>query len=365
MKDAAELASSSEDYQRLEYSLKLNLRLVNGRFKDMKIYQINSSSVSSAERFMGRTQIEAMEMVTPSNLERLQALTKLRGRLNISKDRPKKFTFGTIVENADDISQDTEYTFCVFRVGVGRSYCYKRAPGEEIESIPLRDGYDSVYLESSNQDQHHRFQMQYIVYHADNVILTHVIKCRVEIEKLPAALELPACNICGADAALYCENDHDYFCQTCDELAHEGDENEDANDERAMTKHQLRVQHNRVPIRESPPQRFGFCPDHPKRANEYYDRLRNQAFCAMCAIDKAQGKKDGQNALVSLATAYSSAKKRARNPDAALEQRKQKLRNQMDQISSKIAAIKGQAQTAQDTITKIVEKALKDLCEVV
>ena len=85
----------------------------------------------------------------------------------------------------------------------------------------------------------------------------------------------------------------------------------------------------------------------------------------MCAIDKAQGKKHGENPYVSLAAAYSSAKKKARNPDAALEQRKQKLRNQMDQISSKIAAIKGQAQTAQDTITKIVEKALKDLCEVV
>ena len=365
MRDAAELASSSEDYQRLEYSLKLNLRLVNGRFKDMRMYQINSSSVSSAERFMGRTQIETMEMVTPSNLERFQALTKRRGGLNISKDRPKKFTFGTIVENPDDIMQDTEYTFCVFRVGVGRSYCYRRAPTEEIENIPLRDGYDSVYLESSNQDQHHRFQMQYIVYHADNVILTHVIKCRVEIEKLPGALELPACSICGADATLYCENDHDYFCQTCDELAHEGDENEDVYDERAMTMHQLRVRHSRVPIREATPQRFGFCPDHPKRQNEYYDRLRNQAFCALCAIERAQGRKDGQTGLVSLAAAYSSAKKRARNPDAALDQRKEKLRNQMDQISSKIAAIKGQAQTAQDTITKIVEKALKDLSEVV
>ena len=63
----------------------------------------------------------------------------------------------------------------------------------------------------------------------------------------------------------------------------------------------------------------------------------------MCAIDMAQGKKDGQNSMVSLESAYSAAKKRAKNPDAALEQRKQMIRNQMDQISGKIAAIKNQA----------------------
>jgi len=38
MKDAAVMPSTSAEYQRLEYSLKLNLRLVNGRFKDLKVY---------------------------------------------------------------------------------------------------------------------------------------------------------------------------------------------------------------------------------------------------------------------------------------------------------------------------------------
>lgn len=72
--------------------------------------------------------------------------------MNISKNAPKKFTFGTIVEKAEDISQDTEYTFCVFKVGVGKSYCHKYTPGEDIESIPLKDGYDSVNLEYSNNN---------------------------------------------------------------------------------------------------------------------------------------------------------------------------------------------------------------------
>ena len=91
-------------------------------------------------------------MVTPANLERFEALTKFRGRLNISRNEPKKFTFGTIVEDADDLSQDTEYTFLVFKVGVGKSYCHKTAPGENAESIPLKEGFDSVYLENPNQN---------------------------------------------------------------------------------------------------------------------------------------------------------------------------------------------------------------------
>ena len=60
----------------------------------------------------------------------------------------------------------------------------------------------------------------------------------------------------------------------------------------------------------------------------------------------AQGKKDGQNGLVSLDSAYTIAKKRAKNPDAALEQRKQMIKNQMDVIQNKITAIKAQANNA-------------------
>ena len=126
MKDAAELAQSAEEYHRLEYSLKLNLRLVNSRLTDLKIHQLNSSTVAFNERFHDRTQIEAMEMVTDENQDDLENLTKLRGRLNISKNNPKMFTFGTIIEDAEAISVDKKYTFCVFRVGVGRSYCRKR-----------------------------------------------------------------------------------------------------------------------------------------------------------------------------------------------------------------------------------------------
>ena len=81
----------------------------------------------------------------------------------------------------------------------------------------------------------------------------------------------------------------------------------------------------------------------------------------MCAIDMAQGKKDGQNNLVSLDHAYSVATQRAANPDAALEQRKAMIKQQMDQIAQKIEAIKKQSQLAQNKITEMVEEALKQL----
>jgi hypothetical protein len=72
--------------------------------------------------------------------------------LNIPKGNPKVFTFGTIIERAEDLSEDTEYTFCVFRVGVGKSFCYKPTD-EEIkapEGILPKEGYDSINLENSN-----------------------------------------------------------------------------------------------------------------------------------------------------------------------------------------------------------------------
>ena len=62
--------------------------------------------------------------------------------------------------------------------------------------------------------------MQYILYSADNVILTHVIKCRIDVGELQQALELEVCALCSEPAAIYCEDDQMYFCASCDELAH-------------------------------------------------------------------------------------------------------------------------------------------------
>lgn len=53
IKDQAKLAESQEEFQRLEYALKMNLRLLNGRFKDMSIYNLNNNAniVDNNDRF--------------------------------------------------------------------------------------------------------------------------------------------------------------------------------------------------------------------------------------------------------------------------------------------------------------------------
>jgi hypothetical protein len=86
---------------------------------------------------------------------------------------------------------------------------------------------------------------------------------------------------------VYCENDKQYFCTNCDELAHDGDDNDNANDGKTKILNLLRGEHNRVPIQNAQPHLFGFCTEHPKKENEYYDRVRNKAFCTICAIDMA------------------------------------------------------------------------------
>ena len=122
--DCPELYPTSQDYQRLEYSLKMNLRLINGKFTATRIFQVNPSQKWDVnEKLLGRTQIETMEMVTKQNVREYEELLKFKGRLNISKSNPKKFTFGSVIDSAGAIGQDTEFTFCVFKVEIGKSYC--------------------------------------------------------------------------------------------------------------------------------------------------------------------------------------------------------------------------------------------------
>ena len=44
-----------------------------------------------------------MELVTQDNTQKLEDMVMARGRLNIPKNNPKIFTFGTIIERADDL----------------------------------------------------------------------------------------------------------------------------------------------------------------------------------------------------------------------------------------------------------------------
>ena len=135
--------------------------------------------------------------------------------------------------------------------------------------------------------------MQYLIHQPELATLTYVIICRIEVEDLQAQYDLSVCSICQNPAHVYCEQDRAYFCENCDELAHAGQDQEITGDDSARRLHALRGQHNRKPITEAKPLRFGFCQTHTDRHNEYYDRMTGTAVCAICAMDLAQGKKDG------------------------------------------------------------------------
>jgi len=46
--------------------------------------------------------------------------------------------------------------------------------------VPLREGYESVYLESDEYDPL-VFQMKYIMYHAEKCELTHIITTKIDM----------------------------------------------------------------------------------------------------------------------------------------------------------------------------------------
>ena len=144
IKDSPKLASNSEEFMRLEYSLQLSMR-VACKFKNMKIFQISQSKLAS-DKFKYRNQIETIEIATKQNLRQLIALTKVKGRLNISKINPKKFTFGKIMNGPLFLEEGIEYTFCVFKVAIGKSFIHKKRQEENSDTFQLKEGYDSTCI---------------------------------------------------------------------------------------------------------------------------------------------------------------------------------------------------------------------------
>ena len=68
--------------------------------------------------------------------------------------------------------------------------------------------------------------MRYLIYHSDNAILTHIIKCEIDVDEMQGQNDLKSCQGCGENATKYCENDQQYFCDQCDLIAH-GEEDDE------------------------------------------------------------------------------------------------------------------------------------------
>ena len=197
------LQPHSPAFARLKHQLKLSLRLVNSGFQDLKIYQVSSSAKElSSDK---TTTIETIEMV----------------KTDVIKHKyPRRVACGSIIESVDELSQDSnDFTFCVYRVKIGKSYCHKLENGELIDKVGRKAGFDSIYLENYNSGKS-IFQMNYLIHDPELVELSHVIKCKLIVNE-QSDLAAERCKMCGEVAQYYCSNDNAYFCAQCDASVHE------------------------------------------------------------------------------------------------------------------------------------------------
>jgi hypothetical protein len=74
------LPESNDEVQRLNYCLKLNLRLTNGRLNDFKVYQVGNNTLENNDRFQNKTNIECMEFVHKDNHENIEGIAKAKDR---------------------------------------------------------------------------------------------------------------------------------------------------------------------------------------------------------------------------------------------------------------------------------------------
>ena len=142
-----EVTNDDEVSRRILYSLKLSLRLLNGKFKDTKVYRFNQSSLSFDQKFQDKTTLDCWykpgSSVVGGNSTTAGGLSRgvssaaddeddiaKQGALVISPGKPRLFKAGAIIENADELVEGKEYRFYLFKVVVGKSYCYRRKKEE-------------------------------------------------------------------------------------------------------------------------------------------------------------------------------------------------------------------------------------------
>jgi hypothetical protein len=146
------------------YSLKLALRMINGQFTDTKIFQVNSSSLSFDQKFKEKITLDCWYKPNQrgaggEDSDEIAQISSNSG-LVIMPGKPKAFSAGAIIENPDDIVEGQLYWFYLFKVAVGRSYCYRRKEEEkkydDFSKIPLPPNYDSVYLEGESPSKNYK-----------------------------------------------------------------------------------------------------------------------------------------------------------------------------------------------------------------
>mmetsp|Transcript_3370 Transcript_3370/g.2329 ORF Transcript_3370/g.2329 Transcript_3370/m.2329 type:complete len:152 (+) Transcript_3370:92-547(+) len=149
--------------------------MLNGRFDAFQVFQANSSAMSFDQRYRDKTTLECW---VKANSDREPDDIEQTGSL-ISPDKPKLFKAGTIIESADELQENVLYTFYMYKVAVGKSYCYNKGRNNNLD-IALPPGYDSIYLEEDADKN--LFQHKYLVFSKESFLLTYMVQCKIRIE---------------------------------------------------------------------------------------------------------------------------------------------------------------------------------------
>ena len=90
------VGANQEIFKRSQYSLKLGLRMLNGRFEDTIIQQGNASSINLEQKYKDKTIVECWYMAKTQ--EEVDSLLRTQNFPQVDKDHPKLMTVGTIVD---------------------------------------------------------------------------------------------------------------------------------------------------------------------------------------------------------------------------------------------------------------------------
>eukprot|EP00347_Sterkiella_histriomuscorum_P006480 403352607 len=314
---------NTETYRKIQYSLKLSLRMLNGRFENFNIQQINTTTLNFDQKFKDKVTLDCWYKTDDQEeIDYMQST----GQINISPTRPKLFTSGTVIEKADDLQENVLYTFYLFKVVV------------------------SVYLEGESPSN--LFQHKYLIYSKDCTLLTYAVNFKIRIEPLASITDVRTCVICGNQAIKYCLNDEAYYCEDCDIATHENHQKD--SQVKVMSKH------TRVPISDRPLD-FESCSEHPTKKNEYYCYCCQQVYCSDCMINS----KSNEGSALTQTTAYNNALNDAKHADVGLDEKKKLIIEQIGNIQEKIKQIKVNAESIQQQITRILEETINSLMQVV
>src|SRR5438876_428692 len=90
------IPKNNDHYRRISYSLKMALRMLNGSFENLQVYQANSLQTNFESIFREKTTLESWVMHN-YELEEEDSISK------ISATSPKIFRVGTIIDKPEEL----------------------------------------------------------------------------------------------------------------------------------------------------------------------------------------------------------------------------------------------------------------------